>query len=302
MIYFAYRSAMLPSQRHIKVFDADNVLDFFVKNWQALTDEDSAKALLGIDVYGFPVSDYESDEPVAAPQDFNELKWVIEQYVYCNEVLGDNHCLQVLTDDDEIELAWYVFSDDYKNANMDKVALWFYDELPTALPAGTTDTNSQLPNNLDKIAIGQDSDKCTFLLACTIYDSGNFESIVCKELTGVHLSELPKALSVLPDLSPKDNGYYDNGTDVVQALQYFAKQGVDDIFTEFARYRLEEWQGNTGEMSEGHAVHRDTHCMEIWVNSFYDYCNYYVLFDDVWARAYPDLAKSLLRFGTTWEI
>ena len=185
---------------------------------------------------------------------------------------------------------------------MDKVALWFYDELPVALPTNISSADGQLPSGLDKIAIGQDGDKRTFLVACTIYDGANLEDIICKELTGVHLSELPKALSALPDLSPKDNGYYGNGTDVVQVLQYFAKQGVDDMFAKFASYRLEEWQGNAGEPSESHTIQGDTHCMEIRINSFYEYYNYYVLFDDVWARAYPDLAKSLLRFGTTWEI
>lgn len=305
MIYFAFRSGELPNQRHIKAFDADDVLDFFVKHWQAFSCHEGVKQLLGAYVYGFPIADYQSFDPVGVPKDFAQLVSIIEQYVYCNEVIGDNDCLQVLTDDDEIELAWYVFSDDYKNANLDKVALWFYDELPVALPKDEQH-NPSLGNewlgDVTTIDITANEQKCTYLMACTIYDSGNLEDITVKALTGVHLPKLPESLATLPDILPDKNGYYDYGVDVVQALQYFAKQGSTDIFVDFAKHNLESWQGSTGNLSKAHHIRRDTHCMEIRVNTFEDYHNYYVLFDDVWAAAYPDLAKSLLRFGSTWQI
>lgn len=195
MIYFAFRSAELPNQRHIKAFDADNVLDFFVKHWQALSCHEGVKQLLGVYVYGFPIADYQSFDPVGIPKDFAQLVSIIERYVYCNEVIGDNDCLQVLTDDDEIELAWYVFSDDYKNANLDKVALWFYEDLPVALPKDEQD-NHQFDNEwLDDIAtidIIENKQKYTYLMACTIYDSSNLEGITVKALAGVHYQNCPK--------------------------------------------------------------------------------------------------------------
>ena len=115
-IYFAYRTGYKENLRYIKAFESDSILDFFRDNWELLKSDDYAK-LLGTDVYGFPFSFFREEDDDSKPNTFSELLKKIENGIYVNEITGDESSISIHTDDDEIELMWYFFTEDFKNNN-----------------------------------------------------------------------------------------------------------------------------------------------------------------------------------------
>lgn len=304
-IYFAYRDVYQPTNRFLKEFEADSILDFFQKNWQILGNDEKYAEFLGVDVYGFPLTQRTEDDdwicpPV--PQTFDDLAENLQGYVYSNEVLASPNCIQVHTDDDEVELAWYVFDEHYKNENMDKVALWFYQELPTQI---TQAVDFEIKNDeLEEFALGE-SEENSYLIANTIYDSENFEAIKSLKISGSNLIELAQNLKVYQFTDD-----YKYGLDVLKLLKAISKKDIitnnQDLFQEFAKYNLEgigDFDNINFKHQEGvDSIKVSEHLIEIGVSSMGVFYNYYVLFDEKWAESYPELANSLIHFGTTWEI
>jgi hypothetical protein len=131
-IYFAYRTAYKSNLRYIKEFNANSIFDWFIENWETLSSDEYSN-LLGTDVYGFPVNiEIEEIEEIEEkkqsffsklfgekekventdnsnskkPKSFQNLLKLLEKGLYVNEITGDENCIKVATDDDEIELGW----------------------------------------------------------------------------------------------------------------------------------------------------------------------------------------------------
>lgn len=302
-IYFAYRTGYQPNNRFIKEFEAESILAFFQTHWRTFTDNEQYREFLGIDVYGFPIHQYqeEVDEFVIPPKTntLDELKECLERGVYCNDIIFDEHCIQVLTDDDEIELAWYVFDETYKNANMDKLALWFYENLPTQV---NSNKDFELEVELPQIKVG-DSDDCCYLIDNTIYDSANSEDITSIQILGTNLVDLMKNLK---SVKFNDDNYDFNVLKLIQSISI--NENIDDtnkVLTEFVKYDLSQI-GDFQNLSikdniDYNKVSVSNHIAELCVVSMGCFYNYYVLFDNKWANSYPELAKSLINFGINWQ-
>jgi uncharacterized protein (TIGR02996 family) len=120
--YFVYRSPYHgPSGKYLKRFDDATVLDWFRNHWRAVPDgpdyraHKHAEELLGTDVYGF-ASLFEriAEHGLAAPTDERTLWRLLRANLYVEgEIRTAPHCVQVLTDDDELELAYYFFDDEF---------------------------------------------------------------------------------------------------------------------------------------------------------------------------------------------
>jgi len=189
-IYFTYRSAYIPNSRHVKVFEGNSVLSWFQQNWDLLSGEnDEDKKLLGTYVYGFPISNYKDGLKVPAPETISELKDKISKYVYSNEVLADEHCLQVFTDDDEIQLVWQVFDEDFAKANMDKVSLWLAEDLPTDFAPVP---NEKIKGKATKIKPKANKSGTTYFLLANIYDSDNLADAGAYKIEGLRIPDLPE--------------------------------------------------------------------------------------------------------------
>lgn len=323
-IYFAYRTGYRANNRHVKIFQAESILDWFITHWQQLADDKQYQQLLGTKVYGYPLSIWREDEVIVpdVPNTFDELKDYLQDAVYCNALIGDEQCLQVATDDDEIELAWYVFTEEYKNAHPEKVAIWLNETLPLM-------TNQSLSLSIDLnqfvdevqqtsvyeeseydedyhhvLNLGSDVTQSCYVVACTIYDSSNLEAIRAIQLAGV---QLPDLLATLNKSAPIQADSY--GLDVIKLLQKLTQNNpqanLQQVLQRFSQYSLsalyidELERAKVGEVGD---VQLGEHIASISICEYGEFYNYYVIFDDIWAGHYPHLAKSLLRFGLTWQI
>lgn len=142
-VTFVYRSHYHgPTEKHVVRFEQDTVLDWFVDHWVALAadDHDSAFAhatlVLEASVYGFASLGRAIQEfNLAPPGSIDELRRILDEHLYVEgEVRVDPHCVQVLTDDDEVELA-YTFFDDHYLALHGELAAYLLHEEPQ-LPSG----------------------------------------------------------------------------------------------------------------------------------------------------------------------
>lgn len=316
-IYFAYRSGYLPNNRYFKTFEADSIFDWFLKNWATLSDETegAVKNLLGVRPYGFPVSDYQTEKPVPAPRDLEDLKEKIESFVYSNEVIVSENCVQVFTDDDEIELAWYVFDEKFAAENPGKVSVWFNDVLPTKIADELSAENLKGKTIIPKAA-GQGS---TYYLSSSIYDSSHIEDLEGSyRFEGVSLPELAEYLRKSSSLDVGEDSLY--GLDEIRLLQMFAKLFSDksqkEIFEEINlhsfngllyQFKFEEISPEMlekikiREANSKHTLNYSEHLIEI-SNEIGEFYNYTILFDDYWLKENADLGKSLAAFCSDWKI
>src|SRR5262249_34346757 len=123
-VYFVYRSHYEgPSGKHDRRLEGDSILRWFRAAWErAKQAEDASEwvgAELGCSVYGFETIFVAARErSLPPPKSDRELKTYLTEHLYVEgEILYKPHALQVLTDDDEIELAYYFFDDHFLERN-----------------------------------------------------------------------------------------------------------------------------------------------------------------------------------------
>lgn len=70
------------------------------------------KETLGVGVYGFRLADRDGGNE-GPPRSMSALTERLEELGYINEIQASGHCLQVCTDDDEIEPAHFFLDDHF---------------------------------------------------------------------------------------------------------------------------------------------------------------------------------------------
>lgn len=324
-ITFAYRSGYVPNNRHLREFEAESVLSWFVQNWPVLSapsnSEQASEALqtlLGVRPYGLPVSDHDDETPVAAPRSLKELTEKLEAFTYNNEVLVSKHCAQVLTDDDEIELAWYVFDEEYAQQNAAKISIWQHPDLP--LQFG--DASHQEALKSKKVLPAGTERGQLYWMSSAIHDSMNLEDLEgAYRFEGVRLPELLDYLRDSATISARgDEGYGLADLRLVQRLcKLFPAHDQQQIFEELANCQtvkldavasediaglsLEEVRQMqaSGATPDSARVVCGEHLVEV-ITQDSEVHDYLVLFDDLWLAANPELGQSLIRFCSTWKI
>ncbi len=319
-IYFAYRSGYIYNNRHVRTFEAASVLDWFVGNWELLCSQE-AKAIenfLGAHPYGLPVTNYQEQKSVEAPRNLRDLKDKLENFVYSNQVLVKKNCVQVFTDDDEIELAWYVFDEIYAAQNPENLSLWLYDDLPTEFVA-EPDTEI-LPAKI--VPLHGAARGHTYYLSSMIYDSSHLS-----DLEGAYLIEGVSVPDLVDFLRTHELATTTNrlsyGLHEIRFLQQLCKilpnSDQEQIFNELARFpstsldeipneeiaNLTPEQIKASQMTDS-ATHLSQanlseHFVELWSCNG-DFFSYLVIFDDFWLHKNRDLGRSLNRFCKTWKI
>jgi|GEM_PF-1774112 len=335
-LYFAYRTGYEPNLRYIKEFESDSIFDWFISNWETLTN-DNYSELLGTIVYGFPIRVEPKAKPkpkkqsffdkifgkkqtvepidnteIEKPKNFEELLEFLINGLYSNEIEGNQHCIKVATDDDEIELAYFVFDDLYKTKNEEKLAIWFNPELPTKF--GTV--GKELKTNFPKISVKGNSEGCTYFLSSPIYDGSNLEDMTVIKIDGVRvdgiinylknneLEEIEGVLYPIDELNyiKKIANELKTG-DLRTILDVFAKYPITELqdieVNEQSLNEIKEKDFNN--LPEKSIVNISEHLVEISVNSIEIFYNYYMIFDDLWIEKNEVLAESISYFGSNWD-
>ena len=207
-VYFVYRSHYEgPAGKHVQKLPGDSVLDWFKTVWneakKAPDVGEWANSTLGCDVYGFAsIFEAAREESLKPPSTDAKLEEDLSEHLYVEgEMLYQPHALQVLTDDDEIELAYYFFDDHYLQEHPGRAAYLLHDDwrLPTSngrdplVPA--IDTKEIHPPGTGSGA--------TFLVFLAAYDSSSLSDIEIRapcRIDGVRLPQLGDYLrSAMPD-------------------------------------------------------------------------------------------------------
>jgi uncharacterized protein YfcZ (UPF0381/DUF406 family) len=114
----------------VKTHPQDSVLDLFRGNWDRLDDE----WLFGTNVYGFPVfQERVKEHQIAPPETSRQLSALLHQHSYVEgEIRCSGNAIRALTDDDELQLAWYIMDQRRVTMHPGRVALMLRDqwELP----------------------------------------------------------------------------------------------------------------------------------------------------------------------------
>lgn len=313
-IYFVYRDGYTPGNRVTRVFEAANMFDWFISNWEMLNDSgEKAEALLGVVPYGLPFSDSETEEPVDAPGDVDELPEYIETYSYSNEVSGDAHHIMVQTDDDEIELLWMVFDETYARENPEATAIW----LEPALSQTFADAPVAAPLPATPVKPAGTGEGMTYFGFSTIYDGDNLGGLEgLFAIRGVRVPELETYFRNSDTVSDDDASTYGNSelAFLQRMAQLYPELNGEALFREIAKYPLniitegsdpEEIAEldaealaamDLGNDPEKCTVRYSPHLVELNTNNVEVFYNYVVIFDDLWLNANPLLGKSVAHF------
>lgn len=186
-VYFALRTHYdYPTGKYLRYFPGDDtVLSWFQRHWIGKSQDNGessafADEILGCSVYGF-ASLFESlaEHDLNVPKTMRQLSAILHRYLYVEgEVRTSANAIQVLTDDDELELAYYFFDDTYVAQKPEKAAFLLHEDwrLPplTEPTVGRVPTVSTGVTSLASGAKGPGNVYCVFL---TFYDSASLTDI-----------------------------------------------------------------------------------------------------------------------------
>lgn len=344
-VYFALRTHYdFPTGKYLRYFPEDeSVLAWFQRHWQGKSrekDEEKGyvREILGCEVYGFAtLFEAIAEHNLARPQTMRQLVALLNEHLYVEgEILSTNRVIQVLTDDDELELAYYFFDDAYVKKEPGKASylLWEDWRLPEGAETSSVGALPSLPsgvNVLPKVKNGAGTVYAAFL---SYYDSGNLVDLNgAYRVPGVRL---PGLLSYLQSYQPDEYGTIElsvlralgSSTDTLNAVLEDVKSLPicsigDDL------YRLKFGTGTPekdlttlrkavakvqaddalrgGKQSlvqcEEHVAQLCLHS-ETWSTDSDSTLLFqrWIFFDDLWLQTYPDLGKAILRFGTRWDV
>ena len=340
-VYFVYRSHYEgPSGKHVRVLDADSVLGWFQGVWErAKGAEDVAawvEAELGTSVYGLAsIFEAARDESLPPPKTDRKLKSYLEEHLYVEgEMLHEPHSIQLLTDDDEIELAYFFFDDHYLRDNPGKAVYLLHEDWRLPSTNGEVSFRPSIDTKEVKpVGIGEG---VTYLAFLAFYDSGGLTDLdawggpcriegvrvpqLCRHLENVAPAEdWPMELVLLRSQLLTDEP---GGQQLASALGRVAhlpvlRIGEGDLgnppsgeSVEQARVRLERGVGSlkgvldhdpSKSLAEA-SEHLAQLCLHVGDFFGKDAYHQWIIFDDLWAGEHPDLAEGILRYAKRWDV
>ncbi len=340
-VYFVYRSPCEgPSGKHLRKFDDDTVLGWFQQVWEPAKQAEDAsewmKSEIGTSVYGFH-SIFESarENELPPPTSDRKLKSYLEEHLYVEgEIKFKPHAIQVLTDDDEIELAYYVFDDHYLSDHPGKADYLLHEDwrLPTTsgdrpFKSGVATTALQ-PR---RAGLGE-----TYLAFLAFYDSSGLTNLdefggPCR-IKGVRIPELVEYLEItLPDETwpfelklLRSQIRHDDSAEVRlrAALERVARLPVlriseaessaglgmgtvEDACAEFEKV-VKSLRGDLDHDASKSLVATSAHlaqsCLHVENLLGIDAYHQWFIFDDLWAGDHLALAEGMLRYARRWDV
>ena len=143
-VYFVYRCHYgAPSEKHVRRFEYDTVLDWAKAVWRQFDTDEAAykyaeELLGGLRVYGFGSLFFADPEctPSVRPKTMAQVyDWF--EGMYDPTAANGPHHIQIVTDDDELDMAVFVFDDHYRKKHPGKADFLLLDSWE--LPAGESD-------------------------------------------------------------------------------------------------------------------------------------------------------------------
>jgi uncharacterized protein (TIGR02996 family) len=199
-VHFVYRSHYdAPSGLHHRSFPEATVLDWFRSHWEGVLYDDHperrVEKWLGAEVYGFgSLLNAIAENELPPPRSERQLAGLLEEHLYLEgELLAGPHLLQMLTDDDEIQMAYYFFDDAYLAKHGRRAALLLNDGW--RLPGGEGDGEFKPSEQTTRVGKARGKGT-TYLVFNDFWDSGNLDDIEGGyRIEGIRLPELVQFLA-----------------------------------------------------------------------------------------------------------
>ncbi len=209
-IYFVYRSHYdNATQKHLKRFDDPSILDWFRNRWTRWADSEdiyhSVAEELGRDVYSFGrLFQTVAEQNLDPPATYEELGQRIEENMYTLELIRESeHVIEFFTDDDELEMAWYFFDDEFVRQQPGLTSFLLHEDwkLPTTFQDG--DFSPSDDDSTEPIEPAGDGDGTTYIALLAYSDSGNLSDIEgAHTIEGIRVPDLARHLA---QSTPTDN-------------------------------------------------------------------------------------------------
>jgi uncharacterized protein (TIGR02996 family) len=369
-VYFVYRSEYEgPTGKYVKRFAERSVLAWFRNYWQALADYAAAsqwvKETLGCPVYGFgSLPQAIALHSLGPPATNNELERCLREHLYVEgEIRFSSHALQVLTDDDEIELAYFFFDDLFLAGHGDRAAFLLHEDWK--LPAGLGPGGFKPAVSTRKLSPKGSWDGTTYLVFLASSDSSGLTDLeggyridgarlpeLCRYLARVRPTEgWPLELLLLRSQlfakgkpvtreegafqqaiveNPADDSlwlvYSDwleergerraDGLVLERALAGVSRYPVSDL-SWFGKGSIPSAQQELAEMRERlptrpehdpskSLINVEEHAAQLCLHTGNwdgkEMFHQWLLFDDLWASAHPNLANAILCYARRWDV
>jgi uncharacterized protein (TIGR02996 family) len=353
-VWFVYRSHYdLPLTMHVKRFEEATVLEWFQKYWgRTGTDkeiQEHTRELLGCEAYGYWYFLKKlGEDNVPPPRTIAQMRNGLDRWSVEGEVLVEPHAVQALEDDDELQMTFHIFDEEFLEAHPDRAA-WLTHEEWELPPGAAKSFKPPVPTNL-RAPRGR-WEGTTYSVLLTYEDSCSMEEVFCADrLEGVRLPQLAHFLSeveleeehewptILTDLRevilkaprglnqmekaflkeirnhPEQDAAWDVYGDWLEersrkrAELTLLERGVEAICKQPAgRYSGEMRPQRRKNLSrwlvQDHVAQASLHTATCsYARSRHQMYAFWVLFDDLWAGAHPELATSLLRLLDRWDV
>ncbi|MDC0743827.1 hypothetical protein [Polyangium mundeleinium] len=340
-IWFVYRSHYEgPLSRLVRRLDAPSILAWFSQKMSdAKKAEDPSRIYedeLGGYVYGFgTVFEAVKEHGLIAPKSTAELEKILRKHLYVEGDAGhiriDEHSLRVLTDDDEVELAYFFFDDEVVRKQPERVSFLLQEE--PKLPEGDADGSFTPPFEPEPVLPRGEGEGTTYACLLTSYDGDSIPGLAVA-IPGVRLPDLASHLrTVVPAKKPASwsKEWLETWPVELRLLRAMIEPGQISIapaLTKCAAYPLREVVTGTNHTLLGVGAHQNAESEFYKVGTAFEgtgdpaqaivqvgkhaalFCPHtssafgheqWILFDDRWAAAHPALAASMLRYAHGWD-
>jgi hypothetical protein len=342
-LWFVYRSHYEgPLSKHVRRLEAPSLLEWFrglIRQARDASDPRKlAEEVLGVYVYGFgSFVKAAKEKRFALPRSTGELRSLLEKHLYVeggrDNIRLDSHTLRVLTDDDEVSLAYFFFDDHAERKHPDRVTYLLIDD--PRLPDGEVEDAFESPVETAELLPAGGHEGATYACLLTFSDSDSLPG-KARVFRGVRLPDLADHLRrVIPHSEPQKwsaewlktwplelrllRAMLDEGDRTLAAalervnsyppwrrLQQInhTRLGIgphDQAREEFLSAAVDDNDRGRGDPSLS-VIHQGEHVAAFCIHATEHFGHQqWILFDDLWAAAHPELASSLLHYASHWD-
>lgn len=343
-VLFVYRTPYDdPSCKRIRKLKGASVLDWFQRAFRGASrwkpspepylpyDEHGSNWELrtcGGHVYGFSSFLQKARElNLPTPGSWQELAAFLQEHLYVEgrSPVVDEETVRVLTDDDELELAYFVLPLSYLDLYPER--LEFLTRKSWRLPtASSRESTFQPPVELPEVRPAGQGEGAVYVVDLSIVDGCNLSDLsadqAARVLPGLRVPDLPSYLRTQEPREEDDWPQLLRGLRLAlgtkeRTLKHAVKRCLEvgtgrlanvsnsPSYTE-ARLELgKQWPALSAQPTSPDDLARSksacsSHLLQL--SRWEDWCfNQWFVFDDLWASANPNLASSLLHYATNWD-
>jgi hypothetical protein len=315
-----------PLGKQVVLAEDRTILDWFQRNWTRDNPEEWIDSELDGGAYGLEsIFEQARELNLNPPKTTDELRELLYEHLY---VEGDEdyirlgeHALRVRTDDDEVDLAYYLIDEVSAAAVPDRLSFLLHDPWPLPGQAGgaggyEASFNPGIP--VRNVTLGADGGEKVFSVRLCWESPDVDHSLDLRGaivLSGTGLPDLASRL-LAADQAQVSRWPYD--VQLLRALVAPGETGIDralERYTHLGGYNPGDevlpssgppdqpapGRSRSGPAEKAH-IQLDEHLKQVarYIDDFFGFDQWFI-FDSRWAAAHLDLASSLLRYAAHWD-